>query len=97
MTDIRQLKYTNDGEIYTNLTYDDLSWNKIPVKYSLTNRVAQQTRDKPIPISAAKYEHLQEICQQSLSQDFHWFYKNLPHKWFVILILFDVWLFWILF
>ena len=60
VTDILQLKYTKIGEVHLNLTY------KVQGKYTFTNRSAEQYRDAPIPISAAKYQHLQEICQQSL-------------------------------
>ena len=80
--DIRQLKYTPGGDIYTNLTYDDISWTILPMahfKRKLRDLEPLQTRNTPIKIGFAKWTHLQEICEQSLAKDFHWFYKNLDH------------------
>ena len=81
MVDIRQIKYTEAGSVMTNLTYDDISWKEIPFKVTINkNSKPKQTRDEPIPISSAKWTHLQEICNQSLSKDFYPYYNNLAHR-----------------
>ena len=81
VVDIRQIKYTEAGSVLTNLTYDDISWKEIPFKVTINkNSKPKQTRDEPIPISSAKWTHLQEICNQSLSKDFHPYYNNLAHR-----------------
>ena len=44
------VKYKN-GEVYTNLTYDDLSRNKVHIyKCTFTNRSAEQYRDAPMRV-----------------------------------------------
>ena len=80
IVDIRQLKYTPDGTIYTNLTYDNSSWNAIPYKFVLTNRVPVQKRHTQIKLPYSKWKHLQEICEVSVSKEYHYFYNNLPHN-----------------
>ena len=82
VVDIRQLKYTSTGDIFTNLTFDNESWVILPLahfKRQLRQLEPAQTREEPIKISFAKWTHLQEICEQSLSQEYHWYYKNLAH------------------
>ena len=78
VVDIRQIKYTSDGIIYTNLTYDDDSWKILPIKVNLRSLTAKQTRDSPIPIPYSKWQHLQEI-KETIPRDCHSFYDNLPH------------------
>ena len=80
VNDIRQIKYTNTGAIYTNLTYDDKSWKIVPFKVTLKNRQPVQTRNEPIKLNLSKWTHLQEICEASLNKDFHWYYEHLAHK-----------------
>ena len=79
VVDIRQLKYTPEGKVFTNITYDDESWTIVPGKNILRQRSPKQTRHAPIKLSFNKWKHLQEICEASLNKDFHWFYQNLDH------------------
>lgn len=79
VVDIRQLKYSPNGEVLYNLDYTD-NWQKLSYK-----REAQALSSYPIlyksqlPISDDKFKHLQEL-KGVIEVDHHPFYDNLPHQ-----------------
>ena len=67
--DVRQFKYTTDGMIHFNLTYDDNAWEILPHSFKLRFLQPAQIRSSPIKISYAKYQHLQEIKKKLFQEN----------------------------
>jgi hypothetical protein len=83
--DLRQIKYTKEGDILYKLSHsDDEAWKPLPQRRTsnqtpipLENiRKLYTTR---LPINKDKFSHLQ-LCKDVLPYDTHHFYDALPHK-----------------
>ena len=73
VVDIRQLQYTQNGEILYKFNYREEScWTSISESVTLKKELID-----PIPLS--KWNHLQEL-KITIDPRYHTFYDNLPHK-----------------
>ena len=54
VVDVRQFKYTTDGMIHFNLTYDDNAWEILPHSFKLQFLQPAQVRSSPIKINTCK-------------------------------------------
>ncbi|VDI01121.1 Hypothetical predicted protein [Mytilus galloprovincialis] len=82
VTNIRVLKYTEDGSIQYKLDfsdqYQDLA-RRSKVGLPSVDDTIERLYLSQVPIKKAKYQHLQEL-KAVIPRDFHPFYDSLPHN-----------------
>lgn len=82
VTDIRALRYTNDGNICYKLKFD-CEWTELPKPRSHVANETQQLQPKrlyhqSLKITENKYRHLQQL-KAVIPRDHHTFYDELSH------------------
>jgi len=81
VTDIRVLKYTQDGVIQYKLNFAD-DYQYLPRRSKDGHPNEEDKVDdlytNPVPIKPSKYKHLQDL-KIVIPKDFHPFYDNLIH------------------
>ncbi|CAG2231291.1 unnamed protein product [Mytilus edulis] len=82
VTNIRVLKYTEDGSLQYKLDfsdqYQDLA-RRSKVGLPSVDDTIERLYLSQVPIKKAKYQHLQEL-KAVIPRDFHPFYDSLPHN-----------------
>ncbi|CAG2225419.1 unnamed protein product [Mytilus edulis] len=82
VTNIRVLKYTEDGSIQYKLNFSD-QYQDLPRRSKVGLPSVDDTIERlylsQVPIKKAKYQHLQEL-KAVIPRDFHPFYDSLPHN-----------------
>jgi hypothetical protein len=82
VTDIKAIKYTENGEIFYKLRHTG-NWDRLNQRFK--ELPACHFNDLPPlyterkKIKAEKFKHLQ-CLKESLLQDYHSFYNNIPHE-----------------
>ena len=82
VTDIRVLKYTEDGSLQYKLNFAD-QYQDLPRRCKVGHPSADDKIDRlyssQVPIKKAKFQHLQEL-KSVIPRDYHPFYDSLPHN-----------------
>ena len=80
VVDIRQIKYTKEGEIFYKLDYKEECWKLIPERICLKKNVEPLRLYKAkLPLAYSKWKHLQEL-KATIPSCYHRFYDDLPWK-----------------
>ena len=80
VVDIRQIKYTKEGEIFYKLDYKEECWKLIPERICLKKNVEPLRLYKAkLPLAYSKWKHLQEL-KATIPSYYHRFYDDLPWK-----------------
>jgi hypothetical protein len=81
VTDLRALKYNPTGTVQYKLRFGD-EWQDLPIRIHQIRAVPfgelPALYIERLPIKKEKYNYLQ-ILKNSIEQDFHAFYDNVPH------------------
>ena len=81
VSDIRLLKYTDDGAIHYKTDYDAPEYQPLPTPRKASSNVDMEPTalyDRPLPVKRSKFDHLQQL-KQVMPRDYHGFYDAIPH------------------
>ena len=78
VTDIRQIKYTKEGEIKLKLNHSDTEWLALEHRYQVPTELPETLYKQSIKIVKNKFQHLQEL-KKTIHSDYHSYYDQLPH------------------
>ena len=80
VTDIKALQYLPNGYFRYKLNFDD-DWEELPrrVDKGKINEIPKRLYTKQIPISASKFQHLQDL-KSTINEKYHCFCDDLPHE-----------------